>query len=73
MFRGFASKGKWRDVNAVDGSSVGTHLDVGHTGDDGRHADGDEELVGTRSDLLEDIFVADMGMCGWRSDEKTEE
>jgi len=60
-------------VDAADGCAIGAHLDVGYAGDDGGHADGDEEIVGAGADLLEDVFAADVSMRGLGSEEDAEE
>ncbi len=50
--------GRGRDVDAADVRTTRSHFYGCDAGNDGRHADGDVELVGSGFDLLEDILAA---------------
>jgi hypothetical protein len=66
-------KGEWCDVDADDGRTAGAHFDCSDAGNDSRHADGDEELVRSGVDLLEDILAADVSAGRTRSAEEADE
>ena len=63
MLRSFASDWQGSDVDAADVRSARSHLYCRDSGDYGRHADGDVELVRSGVDRLEDVLAADVSVA----------
>ena len=70
MMGGFAGEQERRDGERGDGGSGAADFDDRDAGNDGRGADGDEELVGACGDRLEDVLVADVRVRGNDGDEQ---